>query len=157
MNIEIERKFLVNKKIWNDLEKPKGKKCRQTYLLSNPDKVVRIRILGDKGFITIKGRQNGLTRAEFEYEIPINDANEMINLFGTNIIEKTRYNIQHKSMVWEVDVFDKLNEGLIIAEIELVHEDESFKIPEWVAEEVSNDIRYYNSNLHKNPYKTWKQ
>jgi len=156
MNIEIERKFLVNKKRWASLVKPLGIKCRQTYLSSNPDKVVRIRTLGEKGFITIKGKQKGLSRAEFEYEIPIEDANEMIDLFGTNIIDKTRYNIQYKNMLWEVDVFENSNNGLIVAEIELNHEDESFEKPEWIDKEVSNEIKYYNSNLHKNPFKTWK-
>ncbi len=155
MNKEIERKFLVNKIKWQALEKPKGIKCRQTYLSSDPNKIIRIRTLGEKGFITIKGKLAGITRTEFEYEIPIDDTNIMIDLFGSNIIEKLRYYINYENNLWEVDEFEGLNKGLIIAEIELDNEDDTFAIPEWLEEEVSHEMKYYNSNLHIKPYSIW--
>ena len=156
MNKEIERKFLVNHNKWQTLDKPKGIKIRQTYLSSDYKKIIRIRTAGDKGYITIKGKLESLTRAEFEYEIPLNDANEMIDLFGTNIIEKTRYNIIYKTKLWEVDEFEGVNQGLIIAEIELSTEEEAFDNPPWIGKEVSKDMRYYNSNLQMQPFNTWK-
>ena len=156
MNTEIERKFLVDISKWQKLEKPEGLICRQTYLSSDPEKVIRLRTLGKKGFITLKGKLKGLTRAEYEYEIPLTEANEMIDLFGTNIIEKTRYYINYKNKLWEVDEFEGLNKGLLIAEIELGSEDETIEIPDWLEKEVSHEMKYYNSNLHKKPFSSWK-
>lgn len=153
---EIERKFLVNDKISNFLNSEDSKFCSQTYISNDEQKVVRARVLGEKGFITIKSSVIGITRHEFEYEIPKEDALQLINLFGENVIEKTRYIIKNAEHDWEVDIFSGLNEGLIIAEIELLKEDEKFEIPEWIDQEVTGDIKYYNSNLQVTPYSKWK-
>lgn len=155
MNQEIERKFLVNHTKWNQLTKEEGTYLKQSYLSTNPDKTIRVRVLGEKGFITIKGKQVGLTRPEFEYEIPLQDAIKMIDLFGENVIEKTRYNIHIKNHLWEVDVFDGDNKGLIVAEIELSSETETFEKPNWIEKDVSKEPKYYNSNLQNSPFSTW--
>ncbi len=155
MSQEIERKFLVHEKLWAQLTKPEGTKIIQSYLSSNPEKVVRIRIFGAIGFLTIKGKTSGITRKEFEYEIPFKDAEEMIVSMGEGTIEKIRYLIEHNEHTWEVDVFEGENIGLVLAEIELNSEDEEFTLPEWIAKEVSDDSRYYNSNLQLTPYTKW--
>lgn len=155
MGKEIERKFLVNEKVKPFFTKVKSNFCSQTYISSDSEKIVRARVLGNKGFITIKSSVTGITRYEFEYEIPQKDALQLINLFGHNVIEKTRYFIPNGNHIWEVDVFSGLNQGLIIAEIELSREDEKFEIPEWVDKEVTGDINYYNSNLQNQPYSEW--
>ena len=155
MNQEIERKFLVNKAIWNKLEKPQGLYLKQSYLSTNPNKTIRVRVLDKKGYITVKGKPKGLVRPEFEYEIPLKDAQEMILLFGENIIEKTRYEIKHNKHLWEIDVFKGDNEGLIVAEIELNSENELFEKPLWVGKEVSHETKYFNSSLQKNPFCNW--
>lgn len=157
MNQEIERKFLVDKNLWNKIDKPKGKKIIQAYLLNDPEKTIRVRVKGDKGFLTIKGKQKGITRSEFEYEIPLTEAEKIISQFGENIIDKTRYEIQIESHLWEVDVFYRDNEGLIVAEIELNSEDEKFIKPEWVLKDVSEEVEYFNSNLSIKPFKNWNK
>lgn len=156
MGKEIERKFLVNDKIQHILSKVSSLYCCQTYLASDKEKVVRVRVLGDKGFLTIKSKVIGISRHEFEYEIPLTEAKKMIDLFGEQVIEKTRYLISLKNHTWEVDVFEGLNKGLIVAEIELSSEKEQFDIPDWVSKEVTGDLRYYNNNLQKEPFVNWR-
>lgn len=155
MNQEIERKFLVDQTKWNQLDKPNGKIIVQSYLSTNPDKTIRVRIYGEQGFLTIKGKAKGLTRPEFEYEIPLVDAKQMIKLFGEVSIEKKRYEIKIDNHIWEVDVFEGDNKGLIIAEIELTSEKEHFTKPHWLTEEVSDEPKYFNSSLQKRPFNNW--
>ena len=156
MGIEIERKFLVKKEKWNELEKPRGENFRQGYLLTDPKKTIRVRQTSDKGFLTIKGISVGATRAEYEYEIPFEEAQELLDQFAVSELSKIRYKISVDHHIWEVDVFLGENEGLIVAEIELKTEDESFKIPDWIAQEVTAEEKYFNSNLTLNPYKNWE-
>ena len=156
MGIEIERKFLVKKEKWNQLEKPRGENFRQGYLLTDPKKTIRVRQTSDKGFLTIKGISVGATRAEYEYEIPFEEAQELLDQFAVSELSKIRYKISVDHHIWEVDVFLGENEGLIVAEIELKTEDESFKIPDWIAQEVTAEEKYFNSNLTLNPYKNWE-
>ena len=156
MGIEIERKFLVKKEKWNELEKPRGENFRQGYLLTDPKKTIRVRQTSDKGFLTIKGISVGATRAEYEYEIPLEEAQELLDQFAVSELSKIRYKISVDHHIWEVDVFLGENEGLIVAEIELKTEDESFKIPDWIAQEVTAEEKYFNSNLTVNPYKNWE-
>ncbi len=154
MPLEIEHKFLVNSTAYRTLAEPV--RYRQGYLAVLPEKVIRVRTVGDKGFITIKFRVTSLTRIEYEYEIPLVDAEKMLNIMCIGLlIEKVRYQISFKGFTWEVDEFKGENEGLIVAEIEVKKEEEIFIKPGWVGEEVTNDPRYINSNLSKRPYSTW--
>lgn len=157
MGLEIERKFLVK----GDFEAYafKSEDIIQGYLSSVPERIVRVRTKGDKAFLTIKGKSNssGLSRYEWEHEIPVQDALELIELCEKGVIDKTRYYINSGDHVVEVDVFRGDNSGLIMAEIELADESEDFVKPEWLGEEVTADKRYYNAYLAKNPYKEWKQ
>lgn len=155
MGIEIERKFLVHKEKWDAATKGTGTLLVQGYLFASAEKSVRVRIAGSKAFITIKGSTTGATRAEFEYDIPLADAQQMLHTLTETKIEKTRYKIEHDHKVWEIDVFDGPNSGLIVAEIELKSEHEKLTLPDWVATEVTDDVRYYNSNLTTNPYCNW--
>lgn len=155
MALEIERKFLVKEKLWQQSDKPSGEFFRQGYLLTDPVKTVRVRQTADKGFITIKGISVGATRTEYEYEIPASDAEELLNGFSGSELSKTRYKIFFEGKLWEVDEFLGDNEGLIVAEIELESEDENFALPEWVDVEVTSEEKYYNSNLTLNPFKNW--
>ena len=155
MGVEIERKFLVNSQKWDKLTKPDGMQYRQGYILKEPSKTVRVRVTGDNGFITIKGKTIGASRSEYEYQIPLNEADELLKEFCEAVITKVRYCIQFANKLWEVDVFLADNEGLIIAEIELDNESEYFDLPDWITEEVTGDVKYYNSNLSTHPYKTW--
>ena len=155
MALEIERKFLVNQRKWEQLEKPIGKRYRQGYLLNNKVKTIRIRTTETDAFLTIKGKTNGMSRSEFEYKIPLNEGTELLDAFSESELSKTRYEIHHKDKLWEVDVFHGDNDGLIVAEIELESEDERFELPEWVDKEVTDDPRYYNANLVLSPFKTW--
>ena len=150
---EIERKFLVLKNQFH----PSGEaiKITQGYLTADSGRTVRIRIAGEKGFITIKGKMEGITRTELEYEIPKHEAEILLKMCLNNLVEKTRYIEKYKGMIWEVDVFEKENAGLFLAEIELESENQSFEIPPWVGEEITFDIRYYNFWLSKNPFNTW--
>jgi adenylate cyclase len=152
---EIERKFLVN----GEFKTLASKQTRitQGYLSSVPERTVRVRIKGDKGFITIKGIGNasGASRYEWEKEIPVNEVEELLKICEPGVIDKTRYLVKNGDHVFEVDEFYGDNEGLIVAELELESEDESFSKPDWLGEEVTGDARYFNSMLMKNPYKNW--
>ena len=145
--MEIERKFLVDKLEWEKVEKPSPKKIVQAYILNSPEKTVRVRIKGSKGYLTIKGATVGISRSEFEYEIPLTEAQEMIDLFAEKTIEKTRYEIKVGNHLWEIDEFHGKLTGLLIAEIELESEDEAFEKPNWALEDVSTDINYFNAQL----------
>jgi len=153
MGKEIERKFLVDKEMLATIKPDKSYGIQQGYLLNTPEKVVRVRLTTYESFITIKGANTGATRPEFEYSIPKDDALEMLNMCD-GFIEKTRLEIKFKGHLWEVDFFGGLNEGLIVAEIELKTEDEFFFKPDWIKSEVT-DNRYYNNNLLNNPYSNW--
>ena len=154
MGKEIERKFLLTGDSWKDMAK--GILYRQGYLSTVKERTVRVRTIDDKGYLTIKGITTGATRAEYEYEISVSDANEMLdNLCEKPIIEKKRYKIEYEGLIWEVDEFFGENNGLVFAEVELTSEDQSIKKPEWIGEEVTGDPKYFNSNLIKNPYKNW--
>lgn len=155
MPLEIERKFLVHPKLWDALIKPKGKRIIQSYLSFTPERTVRVRVKDTSAFITIKGKTEGISRLEYEYPIPVSDAQDMIEQLQLDSINKIRYNIPIDNHIWEVDVFFGENNGLILAEIELESEDEPFTIPNWISKEVSDDSRYYNSNLLQNPISTW--
>ena len=153
MGKEIERKYLVTGDAWRELAE--GTKYRQGYLNSAKERVVRARTMGPKAALTIKGITQGATRLEFEYEIPFDEANELLELCEQPIIEKTRYKIPHAGLIWEIDEFHGVNDGLIVAECELESEDQAIDKPDWVAEEVTGDPRYFNSNLIAHPFKTW--
>ncbi len=153
MGVEIERKFRVVSDRWRDLAP--GELYRQGYI-PTLESTVRIRVVGDRGFITIKGITQGISRAEFEYEIPLNDATQMLDsLCKPPLIEKYRHKIELNGLVWEVDEFLGENRGLTIAEVELQSADQVIELPGWVGEDVSHDPRYYNSNLTKHPFTTW--
>ena len=154
-NCEIEHKFLVHKEKWFALEKPEGTEYLQGYLSIDPDKVVRVRVSGEKGFLTIKGKSETPAHPEFEYTIPVEDARALLELFTTTRVEKTRTRIISGDHSWDVDEFHGENEGLIVAEIELESEAEHFDLPEWVGEEVTADRRYYNAYLSLHPYRSW--
>lgn len=145
--MEIERKFLVNLERWKQVDKPKGKEIIQAYLTNEIEKSIRIRVKDNQAFITVKGKQQGISRQEFEYEIPVSDAKEMIRLFADSTIEKLRYEIPTNHHVWEVDVFKGKLTGLVLAEIELTNENDLFDLPEWIGQEVSTDPNYLNANL----------
>ncbi len=156
MGTEIERKFLLQNDSWRSLAI--GTEFRQGYLCSNKERTVRIRIKADKGFLTIKGASVGAARSEYEYEIPVEEAKEMlVELCDQPIIEKNRYAISYRGFTWEVDEFFGLNQGLIVAEIELEHEDQQFEKPDWIGREVTDDARYFNARLAKEPYATWPE
>lgn len=155
MGKEIERKFLVKYNEWGQVIKPEGLHYRQGYLLADTNKTIRVRVTSKKGFLTIKGLSVGATRPEYEYEISINDANELLDSFSISELTKIRYKIPYKNKTWEVDEFLGNNTGLIIAEIELKSEEESFDIPSWIDKEVTGDEKYYNSNLTIFPYRNW--
>ena len=153
MGKEIERKYLVLGDSWRDLAD--GVLFRQGYLNSQKERVVRARTMGPKAALTIKGISVGATRLEFEYEIPFDDANSLLELCEQPLIEKTRYKIPFAGLIWEVDEFHGVNEGLIVAECELESEDQAIEKPDWVGEEVTGDPRYFNSNLIANPFTSW--
>lgn len=156
MGKEIERKFLLNLEEWNKVDKPLGKHLRQGYISNNPEKTIRIRIAEKQAWLTIKGITIGASRLEYEYEIPLNEAAELLDNFCESALEKIRYEIKYEGKIWEVDVFSGDNQGLIVAEIELLSEDEDFERPIWVDVEVTTDKRYYNANLTTHPFKDWK-
>jgi CYTH domain-containing protein len=147
--IEIERKFLVKDEIREVLKYLEPKSIRQGYLMDENGQTVRVRTKGDKGFLTIKGKAEGISRAEFEYEIPLEEAVQLLDHFCKWELSKDRYAIQVAGKTWDVDVFHGRHEGLILAEIELEDENEVFEHPNWLLEEVSHNERYYNSNLVK--------
>ncbi len=154
MHYEIERKFLLRNNQWR--HNAHGVAFRQGYILSAPQRTVRIRTVQDSGFLTIKGKGNGLSRPEFEYPIPLEDANFLLKNFCEQpILEKIRYQIKFQGFIWEIDEFLGENKGLLIAEIELRSETQVFEKPNWLGTEVTGDPRYYNSSLAQNPYKNW--
>jgi adenylate cyclase len=156
MALEIERKYLVDLEKLGTLEN--GTRIKQAYLSTNKDAVVRVRVKNDKAYLTIKGSNIGVTRLEFEYEIPLIEANEMLDkLCQKPVIDKTRYLIDYENHTWELDIFYGDNEGLVVVEVELSSEDETIILPSWVKEEVTSDARYYNSNLMKHPFKDWQK
>ncbi len=152
---EIERKYLLRNNEWQK-EADAGVVLKQGYLNTNPDRTVRIRLLGQKGFLTIKSKNIGITRNEFEYEIPYSDTLELLKLCEPPLIEKTRYKIIRDGLTWEIDIFAGENQGLAIAEVELLSEKQTIIPPSWLGKEVSDDPRYYNSNLVLTPFKHWK-
>ncbi|MDR0348268.1 MAG: CYTH domain-containing protein [Tannerella sp.] len=157
MGLEIERKFLVK----GDFSRQTDASSRmvQGYICTGKDCTVRIRICGEKGFLTIKSAPNkrGWSRYEFEQPVPLADAEELLKLCLPGIIEKVRYRIHAGKHTWEVDVFHGENEGLVVAEIELESEDEVFELPEWAGREVTGDPKYYNAMLSKHPFSRWQQ
>ncbi len=156
MAIETERKFLVNPDLWKPGDQ--GTLYRQGYLSSEKQRVVRVRAAGNEAFLTVKGISENVSRLEFEYPIPRDDAEIILDrLCERPLIEKTRYKQKAGDRVWEIDVFHGENDGLIIAEIELSFENETFARPPWLGKEVSGDPRYFNSNLSRNPFKNWRE
>ena len=153
---EIERKFLVAGDFRPFVRK--AIRITQGYLSSAPERTVRVRIKGEKGFITIKGKasESGASRFEWEKEIPVDEVRELLKICEPGVIDKTRYLVDAGDHTFEVDEFYGDNEGLTIAEVELGSEDEPFEKPSWLGEEVTGDVKYYNSMLMKNPYKNWK-
>ncbi len=154
MAIEIERKFLIKNDQWRGLAQ--GSVYRQGYIPTQDYTTVRVRTVGDRGYLTIKGKNTGMSRLEFEYEIPLPDADQILtSLCQPPLIEKYRYRIEFAGKTWEVDEFLGDNQGLILAEIELSREDEIVELPDWIGEEVTGDRRYYNVNLARHPYASW--
>lgn len=151
---EIERKFLVDAS-WRP--QTDGTHIAQGYLCREPERTVRVRIRGDKGYLTIKGKNKGISRLEYEYEIPLKDAAELMQLCERPLVEKTRYLEEWDGFCWEIDVFAGANDGLVVAEVELPTAATVFSRPAWLSVEVSDDARYYNSNLIKKPYSEWKK
>jgi len=155
MTKEIERKFLVNTALWRATVE--GTLYRQGYLSSVNERVVRVRIGGDRGFLTIKGITTGVSRLEFEYPIPLADATVMLDqLCERPLIEKTRHREVVAGRAWEIDVFHGDNDGLVVAEVEITHPEDKVELPRWAGAEVSNDPRYFNNNLAANPYRNWQ-
>ena len=155
MGIEIERKFLLADGSWHGLGQPTP--MRQGYLVADPARTVRVRIEGARAVITIKSKSTGARRGEWEYEIPVPDAAELLErLCEQPLVEKVRHRIEHAGHTWEVDEFQGENAGLVVAEIELGSEDEAFDTPDWIGQEVTGDPRYYNSSLIRLPYSKWK-
>jgi len=154
MATEIERKFLVTDGRWRPLAP--AQRYRQGYLATAAGTTVRVRTVGGRGFLTVKGPSAGAARAEYEYEIPLADANEMLDTLCEGLlIDKQRRKIDHHGRVWEVDEFFGDNSGLVIAEVELDDEAQEVVLPDWVGEEVTGDPRYYNANLVRHPYSSW--
>jgi len=155
MGVEIERKFLVKDDQWRRFGP--GVRYRQGYLTTEIERTVRVRVVGNKGFLTIKGKTRKSKRNEFEYEIPIKDARWMLDVLCKKpLIEKIRYTIKYKGLIWEIDEFLGVNEGLILAEVELSAEDQVINLPEWIGQEVTGDPAYYNANLVIKPYSQWQ-
>lgn len=156
MGTEIERKFLVQGEAWRFLAE--GVLYRQGYLSREVNRTVRVRVAGDRGYLTIKGASDGISRAEYEYAIPLLDATELLDtLCQRPLIEKKRYRIPLGNVIWEVDEFFGENQGLILAEVELSHVDQALELPDWIGAEVSHDPRYFNANLVKHPFQRWQE
>lgn len=157
MGQEIERKFLVKGDEWRPLSTG-ALTMRQGYLSDGFSSSVRVRIEDERAFLNIKSSVDGIHRHEFQYEIPVSDAVDLLDHVALRpLIEKTRHEVPLGKHLWEIDVFEGENSGLIVAEVELAHADEPFERPSWIGEEVSDDLRYYNVSLRKNPYKNWKE
>lgn len=151
--LEIERKYLIDVEKWQPSDE--GLKIVQGYLSVDKERVVRVRTKGEKAFLTIKGNQQGITRTELEYEIPVKDAVVMLEMCLDYPIEKTRYHESDGGMLWEIDVFEGVNSGLYLAEVELENEYQTIELPDWIIKEVSSDHRYFNSWLSQNPFSKW--
>lgn len=156
--IEIERKFLVTSLDYKKVATSR-KRIVQGFLNTHPERTVRVRIKKDSGYLTIKGKSNeaGTSRYEYEQEIALTDAEKLLELCEEGVIEKIRYEVPFENHLFEVDEFYAENEGLILAEVELQYEDEEFKKPVWLGVEVTGDVKYYNSQLSKNPYLKWRK
>ena len=154
MGIEIERKFRVLGRPWQPLA---GVRMSQGYLSRDPARTVRIRCAGERAFLTVKGASQGAARAEFEYEIPFADGEQLLTLCEGPILEKVRYELIHAGLTWEIDEFLGDNAGLVMAELELEAEDQLFSPPPWLGREVTGDARYYNSQLSIHPYRAWPE
>ena len=153
MGREIERKFLVDGTGWRT---GPGIEYRQGYLSSVKERTVRVRRAGEKAYLTVKGVNVGASRSEYEYEIPVSDANEMLEqLCPRPLVEKRRYRVEHAGLTWEIDEFSGENAGLVLAEVELTSEELEILRPPWVGKEVTDDPRYFNANLVEHPYQTW--
>ncbi len=154
MATEIERKYLVVGDAWR--EPGTGREFRQGYLSTVKERTVRVRVIGGRGFLTVKGITVNATRTEFEYEIPVDDARRMLSdMCEQPIIEKIRYEVEWAGATWEIDEFLGVNAGLVVAEVELEQADQEIEIPSWVGDEVTEDPRYFNSNLIARPYSSW--
>ncbi len=153
MGREIERKFLVSSDAWRHQALPVP--YAQGYLCRGTGGTVRVRIAGSEAFLTIKGAVSGISRAEFEYPLPLADAQELLALCPDSLIRKSRTHLLYEGHLWEIDQFEGANAGLIVAEIELTDPEESFLIPPWLGKEVSGDPRYFNSNLTIHPFSAW--
>lgn len=154
MGVEIERKYLVKGDDWKT--QGKGQLYQQGYLSSHSDRTVRVRTVGDSGYLTIKGKTAGASRPEYEYPIPFPDAQFMLDqLCEQPIIKKTRYEISYQGLVWEVDEFHEENLGLVVAEVELTDEQQTVELPDWVDREVTGEAKYYNANLIRHPFSQW--
>lgn len=154
MGREIERKFLVRGNGWRGLVE--GSAYRQGYLSSAKERIVRIRTINDRAFLTVKGPTTGATRAEYEYEIPLADGREILETLAEKpLIEKRRYRVPFGGLIWEIDEFAGDNAGLVVAEVELESEGQEFQKPEWLGEEVTADPRYFNASLIRHPYTRW--
>ena len=151
---EIERKFLVKKELWRP--KDEGVAIAQGYLAADAARAVRVRLAGERAYLTVKGPTKGVERLEFEYEIPADEARAMLALCERPWIEKRRYRERYGAHIWEIDCFSGENEGLIVAEIELARADEAFEAPPWLGEEVSEDSRYLNASLLRLPFSRWQ-
>ncbi len=152
MATEIERKFLVKGDAWRQHSPAL---YRQGYLNSDKHRTVRVRVVGDTGLLTVKGLTQGVTRQEFEYEIPVADASELLVLCEQPLIEKYRHLVEHGQHRWEIDEFLGDNAGLVVAEIELENAEEAFDRPSWLGSEISHEPKYYNSALCEHPFKNW--
>lgn len=150
---EIERKFLVDTEKWKPVGE--GKKMKQGYLSVDPARTVRIRIVGDKAFLTVKGKSEGIKRIELEYKIPIHEAEGLMKMCLDFPVGKTRYLEEKSGLVWEIDVFGGENRGLVLAEVELKYEDQQVDLPVWIEKEVSEDKCYFNSWLSQHPFSEW--
>jgi len=155
MATEIERKFRVEGEAWRQ-HAGAGKIYRQGYLSTDAERTVRVRVVGSQGYVTMKGKTVGARRAEFEYAIPLDDATAMLDgLCLRPLIEKTRYRLPYAGLTWEIDEFSGENQGLIIAEVELLDEHQRIQVPDWVGDEVTHDARYFNANLVMHPFSQW--
>jgi adenylate cyclase len=155
MHTEIERKFLVNTDLWEPQDG--GEYYKQGYISANAKRVVRVRVAGQRAYLCIKSLVSNITRHEFEYEIPVDDAELLLEQFCKKpLVEKYRHKETHYGKLWEIDVFHAENDGLVVAEIELESESEEIDLPPFVTREVSTDQRYFNFNLHKHPFKLWR-
>ncbi len=147
MSLEIERKFLVDAEKISALNLSGGEKISQGYLSIEPARTVRVRVKKNRGFLTIKTANVGIVRSEFEYEIPLADAQELLKICAPNILSKVRHKIEHAGKIWEVDIFEGKHAGLILAEVEMDSPEEFIELPDWLGEEVSENPRYFNSKL----------